>query len=89
MQKKIVWKWEHLDEHTQRVKVLGGWLVMRIGVTDVDKNKPGKIVFREGILFLSDRDHEWHPIPPHTEEKPPESKLAADFGTPEVNKAKL
>ncbi len=67
MRKKIEWLWEHLDESTQRVKVIGGWLVLRLGATDVEKGKAGKVVFRESMVFVCDRDHEWHIMPPAKE----------------------
>lgn len=64
MRKQIEHKWEKLDDYTQRAKVIGGWLVIRLGITDIQKGKPGKIVFRESMVFIADRDHEWHVLPP-------------------------
>ena len=57
MRKKLEWEWETLDECTQRAKVIGGWLVMRLGAVDIEKNK--KVQFRESLVFISDRDHDW------------------------------
>lgn len=59
MRKKLEWEWESLDESTQRAKVIGGWLVLRLGATDVEKGKSGKIIFRESMTFVPDRDHDW------------------------------
>jgi len=57
MRKKLEWEWETLDECTQRAKVIGGWLVMRLGAVDIEKNK--KVQFRESLVFIPDRDHDW------------------------------
>lgn len=76
MQKKIVWDWEILDANTRRVKVIGGWLIESNWAAN-------KSQISVSTVFVADRDHEWHVIPPHKEEKPPENKLAADFGSPE------
>jgi hypothetical protein len=57
MIKKIAWNWETLDECTQRAKVIGGWLVLRLGATDFEKGK--RVQFRESMVFIADRDHEW------------------------------
>lgn len=64
MRKRLEWKWESLDDHTQRAQVIGGWLILRLGVTDVEKGKSGKIVFRESMVFISDPDHMWQILPP-------------------------
>jgi len=63
MRKKIEWLWEDLDECTKRAKVIGGWLVLRLGATDIEKGKNGKVVFRESMTFVADRDHEWEIAP--------------------------
>ena len=49
MQVKLEWKWEHLDECTQRTKVKGGWLILRLGAIDIEKNK--RVSIREPIIF--------------------------------------
>ena len=71
MAKKIVWCWEVLDQYTVRTKVFGGWLVSN------QVEKKGNI--SNSLIFLADRDHEWLPIKPITEEKPPINSVAKDF----------
>lgn len=56
MAKKIRWEWEKLDEVTQRVKVIGGWIVIRLFASETTKNK---IDFRESMVFIPDSDHQW------------------------------
>jgi len=81
MIKKIKWEWESLDECTKRARVIGGWLILRLGATDIEKNK--RVQFRESIVFLADRDHEWQIIKPVNPDQPPSEKLkAADFESP-------
>jgi len=80
MRKRIDWNWEKLDECTQRAKVIGGWLILRLGATDIERGKPGKIVFRESMTFVPDRDHEWEIMPPIVDVKVEQSNLAKDFG---------
>ncbi len=60
MRKKIEWQWEKLDAYTKRVKVIGGWLVHH--GWDNHKNSCS-----ETMQFVSDRDHEWHIVPPMVE----------------------
>ena len=59
MRKQFDWKWEELDEYTFRAKVIGGWLVH----CACSKNKS------ESLVFVADRDHEWHILPPKVEPK--------------------
>lgn len=80
MRKKMQFNWEILDECTQRAAVIGGWLILRLGATDVEKGKLGKIVFRESMTFVPDRDHEWTIVPAMVETPPVEkANKAADF----------
>lgn len=60
MVKKIVWKWEQLDETTVRAKVIGGWIVNQIFGTG------SKI--QNSTVFVPDREHEWQVIPPYDHE---------------------
>jgi hypothetical protein len=78
MRKKMQWQWEMLDECTQRAAVIGGWLILRLGATDVEKGKSGKVVFRESMTFVPDRDHEWHIVPPIKEVEAPKQTVKAD-----------
>jgi len=84
--KKIPFEWEIVEEKEKtqvyKAKVIGGWLVMTV------VQEPKLKIISHSTIFLADRDHEWFHIPPYKEERPPESKLAADFGAPEVSKAK-
>jgi hypothetical protein len=48
MRKKIDHVWEAMDAHTQRCKVMGGWIV--------SINFAGKTL---SSVFIADRDHEW------------------------------
>jgi hypothetical protein len=76
MPKKIVWKWQELDNDTSRAQVIGGWIIK---VRMFIEGKRG-VVMSESMTFVPDRDHEWQPIPPHNnEKKPPENSLAAAF----------
>ena len=52
MRKRFEWQWEELDSHTRRAKVIGGWVV---------NSYLGKA---ESMVFVPDRDHEWHILPP-------------------------
>lgn len=80
MRKKMQWQWESLDECTQRCAVIGGWLILRLGATDIEKGKSGKVVFRESMTFVPDRDHEWHIVPALKEvEAAKPTVKAADF----------
>ena len=56
MRKKFVWEWEQLDENTRRAKVIGGWIVHTILV--------GTKTASDSLVFIADRDHEWHIIKP-------------------------
>ena len=73
MRKKIEWKWEELDAHTNRVKVIGGWLVRNEYVLPKEK------LCCVSTIFVPDRDHEWHIQEPFKEEAPVKKSLAADF----------
>jgi hypothetical protein len=57
MRKKIEWKWEVLDEHTSRCKVIGGWIVVCLvqGKDHTGKTKQ----ISSSMTFIPDRDHEW------------------------------
>jgi hypothetical protein len=55
--KKVTWDWESLDEHTYRVKVFGGWMV-------VTQLLSGKGNISISSIFVADRDHEWYPVKP-------------------------
>lgn len=57
MRKKIEWEWEALDCDTARAKVIGGWLV-KTGWCPKGKD------VALSTVFVADRDHEWHVIPP-------------------------
>ncbi len=52
MRKKIEWVWEKLDETTSRAKVIGGWIIHHIMITQKGNTS-------ESMVFISDRDHEW------------------------------
>lgn len=58
MRKKIEWVWEQLDERTQRAKVIGGWVLRTI---DFDSKLK---LLSCSTVFIADRDHEWHIMPP-------------------------
>ena len=77
MQVKLEWKWEHLDECTQRTKVKGGWLILRLGAIDIEKNK--RVSFRETMIFLPDPDHQWTILPPPIDEIAAKTELAKGF----------
>ncbi len=81
MRKKMEWEWESLDECTQRAKVIGGWLILRLGATDIEKGKPGKIIFRESMTFVADHDHEWTIVAPLVDVKKEAKVSAADFAS--------
>lgn len=78
MKIKMQWKWEPLDECTQRVEVFGGWIILRLGATDIEKNK--RIQFRETMVFVPDRDHCWTVLQPEKEsEKIQKSKVSEGY----------
>ena len=77
MRIKMEWEWETLDECTQRAKVIGGWVLMRLGAVDVEKGK--KIQFRESLVFIADRDHEWTIVVPVPDVQKEATAVAADF----------
>jgi hypothetical protein len=73
MRKRIEWNWEHLDETTSRIKVIGGWLVRTV----LNHQKHGVGV---GLAFVADRDHEWNILPPiQTQAASSQVNKAADF----------
>lgn len=70
MRKRIEWKWENLDVGTRRAKVIGGWIVNTHRRNDTNKNS----TFDQSLVFVPDRDHEWHIAEPIEHEKEMESK---------------
>jgi len=77
MQVKLQFNWEPLDECTQRAKVIGGWLILRLGATDFEKGK--RVQFRESMVFIADKDHQWSILPPPKDEVAAKSELAKGF----------
>lgn len=61
MRKKMQWQWEQLDERTQRAQVIGGWVLRTI---DFDSKLK---LLSCSTVFIPDRDHEWHIVPPKVE----------------------
>lgn len=63
MRKQLEWKWEQLDNYnngasiSSRSKVIGGWIVHHAFTTR-------KGVMSESMVFIPDRDHEWHILAP-------------------------
>ncbi len=74
--KKVKWAWETLDEHTYRVKVIGGWMV-------VSESVSGKGNVSITGIFVADRDHEWLPVHPSSEK----AQEAVKNEVPELLKA--
>jgi hypothetical protein len=74
MRKQIEWQWEALDEFTKRAKVIGGWVIEYGSHTN-------KGSVSEALVFIPDRDHEWHIIAPIVE-KPAPKNIASDFAAP-------
>jgi hypothetical protein len=72
MRNKVEWKWELIDDRTQRAKVRGGWIVMRLCATEGAKGK--QIIFTEAMVFVQDQDHLWEVLKP-----------AVDMSAPEVS----
>lgn len=85
MRKRIDWGWEVLDESTQRAKVIGGWLILRYMTSESDSNKKVTINFKESMVFVSDRDHEWEIMPPIVDVQMQRSTIANDFKAPKAN----
>ena len=74
MRKKMEWNWEQLDAHTNRAKVIGGWLVRNEYVLPKEK------LCCVSTTFVPDRDHEWTIVPALKEVEAPKSTVrAADF----------
>jgi hypothetical protein len=69
MSKKIVWQWEQIDEFTTRVKVFGGWWLVKI-------NKKATSV---GSIFIPDQDWQWEPIEPYVDPQVVKANLAKDY----------
>jgi hypothetical protein len=69
MAKKIVWEWEQIDESTARVKVMGGWWVIKI-------NKKSSSV---ASIFIADNDWQWQPIEPYVDPQVQKANLAKDY----------
>jgi hypothetical protein len=65
--KQLEHKWEQMDVSTWRAKVLGGWIVKTL---DFDSKLK---LLSTSLVFLQDRDHEWHVLKP-----------AVDLGAPVV-----
>jgi hypothetical protein len=70
MRKKIEWQWELIEEspsrnmQTLRAKVIGGWVLKTI-VAELKLK-----LLTSSMVFIADRDHEWHIIPPVVQEAP-------------------
>ena len=64
MRKKIEWMWETVDEETSRAKVIGGWIVLHVKTTKAVSKSGSNVQQSESMIFVADRDHEWHLIEP-------------------------
>lgn len=67
MRTRLDWEWDALDEETSRAKVYGGWILC---------HKTG--TKSESMVFVADREHVWHIMPPIKESEPKKS-IAQDF----------
>jgi hypothetical protein len=77
MRKRIEWEWETLEQTesimTQRVKVMGGWLIRTVAQTP-------KGIIAMAQHFLSDQHHEWSILEaPKADLKVERSALAKEF----------
>lgn len=63
MRRKFYWESEKLNENSQRIKVIGGWIVI------VENKKLNAIT----STFVPDRDHDWVIIE-KSAEKPKENE---------------
>jgi hypothetical protein len=63
--KKVYWEPEAVDEVTNRVKVIGGWIVT-INILTV------KGVIGATSTFVPDQNHEWYPLKREALPKEPE-----------------
>ena len=81
MQKKIEWQYEKLDEASYRAKGIGGWVLLHTCHTTIMNCKDKKMVQSESMVFIPDRDHEWHILPVLQEVKAQlkSQVIAADF----------
>lgn len=76
MRKKIEWQsevLERLDEGRMQIvryKTIGGWIVR--SVTSDLKLK----ILSESMIFIADRDHEWHIVKPIEETTPTTDEFA-------------
>ena len=66
MIKRTYWEPEVLDEHSWRLKVIGGWVVY----TESVSNK-GHVALTS--VYVPDRDHEWQII-----SRPPEFSVVSN-----------
>lgn len=58
----IILEWEQIDDHHQRAKIYGGWLVKTFEnvshITDVNGHMDG-YDWRVSMCFVPDQDHKW------------------------------
>lgn len=72
MRTRLEWKWEKLDENTQRAQVFGGWLVLH---SEMMNNKS----LSESLCFVPDRDHSWTILVPKADPQVERSAMAKEF----------
>ena len=81
MRRNFTWKWEKLDENTQRAKVIGGWVLLTTSTVTGTKGNG----ISETTVFIPDSDHLWNIIPEAKETAVHTPKIkAADFEAPSV-----
>lgn len=76
MRKKIEWKWDILDDHAARIKVIGGWLVHHFSFNEK------KTHFSESMQFIEDKDHLWEILKPVEKTEQSKKVEASDFESP-------
>ena len=52
---KIPFEWEELDNYTERLKVIGGWIIK----SENSLYENGKWALSESMVFVPDPNHEW------------------------------
>lgn len=82
MRKKIEWQWEQIDASSYRAKVIGGWILLHTNHTTITDGKKRDMVQTESMVFIADRDHEWHILPPIAEREALKPTVKADDFAP-------
>lgn len=48
--------WIEINEHTELMKVIGGWVLRTHGYTNIEE---GGVAMSEALCFIPDKEHVW------------------------------